>query len=132
MENSEKDVTDIMKDVLGAEREYKDNWRDISFEMPYFEFPQGWKVSITPPFTGAAARFRIRSGNAEVSVYFDIGNRLGFYTDENMKAKPYWEVYPFPYEDEGEIAEDGKRFDMDDTKGIISAIQKSIDYQNSL
>lgn len=55
--------------------------------IPHLSFPSSWKVQILPGFK-CAARFRILSGNAEVSVILDLVGRSSCYY-------PAWEVYPY-------------------------------------
>lgn len=86
-------------------------------EIPYIQFPADWQVQISPPFAGAVVRFRVKKDNAEVSIYLDCYNRLGYY------SKPYWEVYPH----EGDVY----RCDMLDTNSLLKAIARSIEQQNS-
>jgi len=85
-----------------------------SVEIPYIQFPATWRIRIIPPFGGAIVRFRVLCGNADISVYLDCYDRLGFY-----KGKPYWEVYPHQ--------EDIFRCDMEDVAGLLSAIKESIE-----
>ena len=81
-------------------------------EIPYIQFPSDWKVQITPPFAGAVVRFRVQKNDAEVSVYLDCYDRLGYY------GSPYWEVYPH----EGDVF----RCDMSDTESLLNAITHSL------
>lgn len=81
-------------------------------EIPFIEFPKGWKVQVIPPFAGAVVRFRVMlPSKKEVSIYLDCYDRLGWF------GKPYWEVYPF----EG----DTFRCEMEDTKALVKAISES-------
>jgi len=81
-------------------------------EIPYIRFPNGWQVQVIPPFAGAVVRFKIKKGDAIVSIYLDCYDRLGCY------GKPYWEV--FPHEN------DVFRCDMEDTETLLKAISESI------
>lgn len=75
------------------------------------------EVQISPPFSGAVVRFRVKKDKAEVSIYLDCYDRLGFY------GEPYWEVHPH----EGDVY----RCDMADTESLLNAIKHSISEQNS-
>lgn len=57
-------------------------------EIPFIEFPAGFKVKFSPPFAGAVVRFIVQKKDVSVSVYLDCYNNLGY------ESKPYWEVYP--------------------------------------
>lgn len=71
----------------------KDEWHRWMAEIPFIEFPVGWKIKMVPPFGGAVVRFKvILPGVADVdvvSVYLDCYSRLA------MRRDPYWEVYPY-------------------------------------
>ena len=84
-------------------------------EIPHIKFPTDWEVQIIPPFAGAVARFKIRKGDANVSIYLDCYDRLGCY------GQPYWEVYPHH--------DDVFRCDMADTDSLLKAIAESIEQQ---
>ena len=86
-------------------------------EIPYIEFPTDWKIQISPPFAGAVVRFRVKKDKAEVSIYLDCYDKLGYY------GEPYWEVYPH----NGDVY----RCDMADTESLLNAIKESIVKQNS-
>ena len=91
-------------------------------EVPYLRFPSDWEVQITPPFSGATARFRVKKGNADISVYLDCYSILGCYGEP---LEPYWEIYPYgDKEDTGTF-----RCEMADTKSLLEAISKSIEEQ---
>lgn len=81
-------------------------------EIPYINFKKEWAVQVSPPFSGAVVRFRVKYNNAEVSVYLDCYDRLGYY------GSPYWEVYPHN--------DDVFRCDMLDTESLLKAIEESI------
>jgi hypothetical protein len=85
-------------------------------EIPYIRFPNDWEVQISPPFSGAVVRFRVRNGNADISVYLDCYDILGF-----MQA-PYWEIYPYKG--------DTFRCMMNETDKLIRAIGKAIKDEN--
>ena len=61
-------------------------------EIPFIKFPSDWEVQIIPPFGGAVARFCVKKGDKQVSIYLDCYERLGIF------GEPYWEIYP--YEDD--------------------------------
>lgn len=64
-------------------------WRELVKEMPFFEVPSGYQISVIPPFGGADARFLIKRPDGQrVSVYADFYNNLG------CMDGPYWEVCP--------------------------------------
>jgi len=104
----EKMKDDMLPYVLAE----KDKWREWAFKIPFIEFPAGWKVSVSPPFGGAVARFRVRlpemSENDSISIYLDCYDRLGCY------GQPYWEVYPYK--------SDCGRCDMSDTAELLRMI----------
>ena len=81
-------------------------------EIPHITFPNDWQVQVIPPFAGAVVRFKIKKGDASVSIYLDCYDRLGCY------GQPYWEVYPHE--------NDVFRCDMEDTETLLKAIAESI------
>jgi hypothetical protein len=81
-------------------------------KIPHITFPNDWKVQVIPPFRGAVVRFKIKKGDANVSIYLDCYDRLGCY------GQPYWEVYPHE--------NDVFRCDMEDTETLLKAIAESI------
>lgn len=85
-------------------------------EIPYISFPSDWEIAIMPPFLGAVVRFRVKKGDAEVSIYLDCYDSLGCY------GSPYWEVYPYE--------EDVFRCAMLDTESLLTAIGESISGQS--
>ncbi len=85
-------------------------------EIPYISFPSDWEIAIMPPFLGAVVRFRVKKGDAEISIYLDCYDNLGCY------GSPYWEVYPYE--------EDVFRCDMLDTESLLKAIGESISGQS--
>lgn len=92
--------------------EQKENWRHVVSEIPFIEFPRGWKVAVIPPFGGALARFLVKKKNGhKVSVYLDWYARLG------AMNHPYWEVYPHG----GDVF----RCHVNDTDALIQAIKES-------
>lgn len=98
-----------------AERQSK-NWRDYAFRMPYLKFDPDWEVAITPPFGNADARFRVKKGNAVVSIYCDFDSNLG------CMDEPYWEIHPI----DGDCA----RYMLHDTEDLMQGIRSSIKQQN--
>lgn len=114
---SEFQIFTIMNDSLVIAQYEKIQGHDKWFkEMPSINFPSKWAVKITPPSAGAIVRFRVYSGKAEVSVYLDCYDRLGYF------GAPYWEVYPH--------SEDVFRCEMNDTESLLKAIEESIREQN--
>lgn len=91
--------------------------RDWISEIPALHFPSDWDVQLIPPFSGALVRFRVNPTVESISVYLDGYERLGIFDG------PYWEVYPY--------ADDVARFAMDDTDGLLAAIQEVIDGEDS-
>lgn len=94
--------------------EYEDKMEHRKWikEIPFIQFPNDWKVQITPPFAGAVVRFRVQKDEAEVSIYLDCYDKLGCY------GSPYWEVYPY----KGDVF----RCDISDTGSLLNAIAQSI------
>lgn len=87
-------------------------------EIPYLKFDPSWRVKIIPGFAGAVIRFRVQKGDAEVSIYLDCYDQLGFV------GAPYWEVYP--------VDGDVHRCLMNDTKELMEAIDQSITEQTTI
>lgn len=85
-------------------------------KIPYIIFPSDWQVQIIPPFAGAVVRFKIKKGNASISIYLDCYSNLGYH------GSPYWEIYPY---DEVIF-----RCDIEDTESLLGAINYSIIQQN--
>ena len=90
-------------------------WRK---EIPFIEFPAGWKVQISPPSGGAVVRFRVKKDKAEMSVYLDCYDSIGRY------GSPYWEIYP--YNDEASTYRCG----IKETEKLLGVIEESIQRQN--
>lgn len=86
-----------------------EKWRK---EIPYLKFPSDYEVQITPPFAGAVVRFCIKKQDVHVSVYLDCYSQLG------AVSVPYWEIYPHD--------NDCFRCEMNDTEGLLKAIEESI------
>ena len=85
-------------------------YRDWVDKVPFIEFPEGWAISVIPPFAGAMCRFRVLINDKQYSVYLDCYDRLGFF------GSPYWEVCP--------IGDDVARFDINDVEGLIKCISE--------
>lgn len=94
------------------------SWREIASEVPYLKFPASWEVRITPPFGSVDARFRVRKGKAQVSVYLD------WYGNAGAVDKPYWEIYP--------LDGDCGRYYLNETAELLAGIAKSIRQQNKV
>lgn len=98
------------------EAEYEAGWRDVMEHLPWLRFPSNWEVKITPPFGGAAARFRVRCGAAEVSVFLDTQEQLGY-----AGGECFWETYPH----DGDTA----RCDLEAGDNLLQFIAESIEQQ---
>lgn len=97
--------------------EVKENWERWAKTLPSFSFPSGWSIAIIPPCRGAMVRFIAKQNGAEVSVYLDTLDRLGYV------RRPYWEIYP---NTEGDCS----RFFLGEEKEMLKEIQLSLDLQN--
>lgn len=93
--------------------EGNEKWREWVKEIPYIRFPSEWDVKIIPPFGGAMARFLIKTGTKEISVYLDCHGSLGAF------ETPYWEVYPYN--------DDTYRCHMNETDELIKAIGEALE-----
>ena len=84
-------------------------------EIPAIKLDPEWEIQVIPPFSAAVVRFRIKQGDATVSIYLDCYDFLG------IVGEPYWEVYPY----------DGDTFRclMNETEALTQAIRKSISQQ---
>lgn len=100
---------------LSCEMEREFEWRKWCKEIPYIEWPAGWKVKAIPPTVGAVIRYNILIPNHEerISVYLDCYEMLGYY------GKPYWEIYPYKG--------DTYRCDMENTEELVKAIGEAFD-----
>jgi hypothetical protein len=96
-----------------TELETSDEWRRWAETTPFIQFPPEWQVRIVPPYGGAIARFYVRYGDNQASVYLDCYNRLGYF------GAPYWEVYP--------IDNDTARVPMEDVPGLLELIRQSLE-----
>lgn len=105
----------MRNEIYDAKMKCSSFYRDCVDEIPFLQFEPDWLVQITPPFGGAVARFRIRKGDAHVSVYADFDNSLG------CMDVPYWEVYPFE--------DDVYRCMINETEDLLRIIKLSIDQQ---
>lgn len=121
---SGKTIEELQKDSFRlesrAERwrmEDDEQWGEWIDHIPYINFPPEWQVKVIPPFCGAMARFWIKSGDGNISVYLDTYSRLGYWD-----GGPYWEVYP--------LRDDVGRCDMDDVPELLRMIQESLDEMN--
>ena len=99
-----RDIAYKYSDVMEHEKWLK--------EIPYIRFPSDWDIKVSPPFGGAVVRFLIRKGDANVSVYLDCYDMLGYVKE------PYWEVYPH--------GSDVYRCNMVDTESLIESVKQSI------
>ena len=85
-------------------------YRDWVHKVPFIEFPEGWAISVIPPFAGAMCRFRAKVNDKIFSIYLDCHAMLG------AVDSPYWEVYP--------VGDDVSRFDINDVEGLIECISR--------
>ena len=98
----------LFSDRLGA--------KTLHDQFPWLTLPPGFSFKVTFPFTGAAARFRIRKDDKpdrKVSVYLDTQHVLGYFGGLE-EPEPYWEAYP--------INGDTARFAMHESDELIQAI----------
>ena len=95
--------------------ERNEEWREWIKEIPYIRFPSEWEIKIIPPFGGAMARFLVKIGIKEISVYLDCHGSLG------ACDTPYWEVYPYN--------DDVYRCDMNETAELINAIRHALEQE---
>ena len=90
-------------------------------DVPWMALPPGFSFQVTFPFTGAAARFRVRketNPGREVSVYLDTRDVLGCF------GSPYWEAYP--------IDGNNERYALGDGLGLMSAIVAELERPESV
>lgn len=104
-------MSDYAQEVL----EQTNSWRQKANDVPFLAFPSDWQIRITPPFGRADARFSVRKGAANVSVYLDFDGNLG------CMDRPYWEVHP--------IGGDCARYYLYETDELIAGIAESIRQQ---
>ena len=91
-------------------------WDKWCKEIPQINFDKEWGVRIIPPFGCAVVRFGIVCGKADLSIYLDCYDELGYF------GEPYWELYPH----KGDVA----RFKMKDITGLKRAIRNEINRKN--
>lgn len=107
--------------------EEAEKWRKLCRRIPSLQFPSHWHVQIIPPFSGAICRFQVASErfnevnecapDDKISIYLDIYERLGY------GGGPYWEVYPYPYDNgDGTVSYDTFRCGMEETDKLLKAI----------
>ena len=114
-------MSDLWMKRLKLER--AEGWQETNRDVPYIEFDDGWEVKVMMPTMGAMARFMVKSGDADASVFLDTMGRLGSCCDENGNECAYWEVYP--------VGNDIGRVAMDDVEGLLELIRESIDEQTN-
>jgi len=73
---------------LEEDEQWTGPWSQLIPGIPMNDWPKGTEIIAFPPFGGAVARFKVINGEALVSVYLDIHDRLA------PVGGPYWEVYP--------------------------------------
>ena len=113
----------VSRKVERSQLEHREEWGKWGKEAPWLQFPPELEVKITPPFSGAMARFRVRfvGGEHEVSVYWDCHDALG------LMNKPYWEIYPVKTKDlDDEDQYDTARFVAGEEPEMMVAIIKSL------
>lgn len=91
--------------------ERSEDWRKIGKQTPFLDFDFDCKLKVIPPFAGAVARLLIQTQKAEVSVYLDWFDKLGFV------GEPYWELYP---NEGGETS----RYLLDETDELMKEIKE--------
>lgn len=118
MEHSEYVQAKIDRRVI----EHQEEWDKWGKEAPWLQFPPELEVKITPPFSGAMARFRVRfvGGEHEVSVYWDCNDALGFMN------QPYWEIHPVKYKGDDCDYYDTARFVAGEEPQMMVSIIKSL------
>lgn len=57
------------------------DWNSMYTKIPYFSLPEGWSICIFPPFGGADARFMLKKGSVEISIFLDCRESLGYHKD---------------------------------------------------
>jgi len=113
---------DKFKARIIMETEYE--WNKWTKEIPNITFKEEWNVKIIPPFGGAIIRFVVNHKEDEkswISVYLDCYDELGIF------GEPYWEIYPYKYED----YEDVCRIEMNNVNKLIEEIDKQLKIQIS-
>ena len=99
--------------VLSSQMEKVFEWRKWSEQIPRLKFKPEWEVQIIPPIVAAVVRFAVYKEKKRVSVYLDCYENLGYF------GGPHWEIYPSK---DG----DNARFAMEDTEGLLNAIDESL------
>lgn len=84
-------------------------WRKWADKIPFIKWPSDWEVKAVPPFTGAIIRYIVKTPKAEVSIYLDCYDMLGYF------GQPYWEVYP--------VHDNNERCAMNDVAGLLKLIE---------
>lgn len=103
-------------------------WRKWQKEIPFLNFKEDWNVKVIPPFGGAVARFIVSlkdNENTWISVYLDCYHELGYFGSPNEDPVPYWEMYPYQYED----YKDTYRCAMNDTEELLKKIDEQLKVQ---
>lgn len=104
---------DLINLVSEVEKKFEyDKWMK---EIPYIKFPSDWEIKIVPPFAGAIVRFRVKKGNADISVYLDCYDMLG------AVSRPYWEIYPYSHDS------DTFRCNIHDIDALLEAIELAVE-----
>lgn len=80
-------------------------------EIPPLQFDSDWEVTIIPPFSWAVARFWVKKGDNDVSVYLDCYDSLWVF------GAPYWELYP-------DTDDQPARYAMMDTQWLMDNIRR--------
>lgn len=100
------------------DRKYRE-WITSNVEVvPQIDFTkyEGLLIQPLPAFSGAFIRFRAIFEKKEISIYLDIDDSLG------CMMEPYWEAYPFEYDD----YQDTYRDTMDNTKLFFDAVYEEL------
>lgn len=112
-------MMDVDNYMARGKIEHAEDWDGCRVQMPFLRFPESWEVAVIPPFAGAMARFLVRRREANVSVYADFYNRLGY------MGAPYWEAYP------GADLEGVDRFMLNETDELLAGIEASLTAQEA-
>lgn len=119
---------DIKKERKATRKRYEVekewNFAEWSCVIPYLQFKSEWNVKITPAKHLQIISFIIKYKDAHVSVFLDGYNQIAS-VPMNDIGEPYWEMYPCKDNCDVDI------FKMNDTKGLLKAIEQSIDAQNN-
>lgn len=99
-------------------KEIVEDWRGLSFHVPFITLDPGWTIAIIPPFAGTASRFLVKNSlGAKVSVYLDTSQALGCSDDI------YWEVYP--------VNDNNQRCSMEDGEELLRLIREGLTSQGN-